>query len=339
MQTVIETKGLCKVYGRQFAVDHLDLTVPEGCVYGFIGPNGAGKSTTMKMLLGLIHPSAGQVTLLGQPMNAQNRLALLQKTGSLIESPAGYGHLTGQENLEIVADLKGVPRKDIARVLDIVHLTGDKYRKVREYSLGMRQRLGIAQALLGNPRVIILDEPTVGLDPLQIIEIRDLIRELGKTHTVIFSSHILSEVQAICDEILMIAKGRLAAFDTPENLEKELLARNELRLTTDAAPGELRALLAGVEAADTLTVESEPPPLHGRQRAHQGGGYLRAVPRGLSGVCRQRPCPFGAVAQKGHAGGCLHRRRGGLQHGHRRLFRLLPRQQSRQTRPHRSAAV
>ena len=106
MQTVITTKGLCKAYGRQFAVDHLVLAVPEGCVYGFIGPNGAGKSTTMKMLLGLIHPSAGQVTLLGQPMNAQNRLALLQKTGSLIESPAGYGHLTGQENLEIVADLK-----------------------------------------------------------------------------------------------------------------------------------------------------------------------------------------------------------------------------------------
>ena len=183
MQTVITTKGLCKAYGRQFAVDHLDLAVPEGCVYGFIGPNGAGKSTTMKMLLGLIH--------------AQNRLALLQKTGSLIESPAGYGHLTGQENLEIVADLKGVPRKDIARVLDIVHLTGDKYRKVREYSLGMRQRLGIAQALLGSPQLLILDEPTNGLDPAGIQEMRALIAGMPDAcgATVLISSHLLSELE------------------------------------------------------------------------------------------------------------------------------------------------
>lgn len=181
MQTVIETKGLCKVYGRQFAVDHLDLTVPEGCVYGFIGPNGAGKSTTMKMLLGLIHPSAGQVTLLGRTLTPRNRLALLRQTGSLIESPAGYGHLTGQENLEIVADLKGVPRKDIDRVLEIVHLTGDRKRKVGQYSLGMRQRLGIAQALLGSPKLLILDEPTNGLDPAGIQEMRALIAQMPKS--------------------------------------------------------------------------------------------------------------------------------------------------------------
>ena len=211
MQTVITTKGLCKAYGRQFAVDHLDLAVPEGCVYGFIGPNGAGKSTTMKMLLGLIHPSAGQVTLLGQPMNAQNRLALLQKTGSLIESPAGYGHLTGQENLEIVADMKGVPRKDIARVLDIVHLTGDKYRKVREYSLGMRQRLGIAQALLGNPPLLILDEPTNGLDPAGIQEMRALIAEMPERcgATVLISSHLLSELEQIVDTVGILNHGKL----------------------------------------------------------------------------------------------------------------------------------
>ena len=145
-------------------------------MYGFIGPNGAGKSTTMKMLLGLIHPSAGQVTLLGQPMNAQNRLALLQKTGSLIESPAGYGHLTGQENLEIVADLKGVPRKDIARVLDIVHLTGrPNTAKCGSIRSACGQRLGIAQALLGSPQLLILDEPTNGLDPAGIQEMRALI--------------------------------------------------------------------------------------------------------------------------------------------------------------------
>lgn len=232
MQTVITTKGLCKAYGRQFAVDHLDLAVPEGCVYGFIGPNGAGKSTTMKMLLGLIHPSAGQVTLLGQPMNAQNRLALLQKTGSLIESPAGYGHLTGQENLEIVADLKGVPRKDIARVLDIVHLTGDKYRKVREYSLGMRQRLGIAQALLGSPQLLILDEPTNGLDPAGIQEMRALIAGMPDAcgATVLISSHLLSELEQIVGQVGILNKGRLLFQGPLRDLQRHSLGDIQLRV-------------------------------------------------------------------------------------------------------------
>ena len=232
MQTVITTKGLCKAYGRQFAVDHLDLAVPEGCVYGFIGPNGAGKSTTIKMLLGLIHPSAGQVTLLGQPMNAQNRLALLQKTGSLIESPAGYGHLTGQENLEIVADLKGVPRKDIARVLDIVHLTGDKYRKVREYSLGMRQRLGIAQALLGSPQLLILDEPTNGLDPAGIQEMRALIAGMPDAcgATVLISSHLLSELEQIVGQVGILNKGRLLFQGPLRDLQRHSLGDIELRV-------------------------------------------------------------------------------------------------------------
>ena len=219
MQTVITTKGLCKAYGRQFAVDHLDLAVPEGCVYGFIGPNGAGKSTTMKMLL-------------GQPVNAQNRLALLQKTGSLIESPAGYGHLTGQENLEIVADLKGVPRKDIARVLDIVHLTGDKYRKVREYSLGMRQRLGIAQALLGSPQLLILDEPTNGLDPAGIQEMRALIAGMPDAcgATVLISSHLLSELEQIVGQVGILNKGRLLFQGPLRDLQRHSLGDIELRV-------------------------------------------------------------------------------------------------------------
>ena len=232
MQTVIETKGLCKVYGRQFAVDHLDLTVPEGCVYGFIGPNGAGKSTTMKMLLGLIHPSAGQVTLLGRTLTPRNRLALLRQTGSLIESPAGYGHLTGQENLEIVADLKGVPRKDIARVLDIVHLTGDKYRKVREYSLGMRQRLGIAQALLGSPQLLILDEPTNGLDPAGIQEMRALIAGMPDAcgATVLISSHLLSELEQIVGQVGILNKGRLLFQGPLRDLQRHSLGDIELRV-------------------------------------------------------------------------------------------------------------
>ena len=146
---VIETKRLCKTYGGRTVVHNLDLHVPQGCVYGFIGPNGAGKSTSMKMLLGLVHPTAGSVALLGRTLTERTRLELLRQTGSLIESPAGYLHLTAQENLEIVADLKGVPHKDIGRVLDIVHLTQDRNRRVGQYSLGMKQRLGIAMALLG----------------------------------------------------------------------------------------------------------------------------------------------------------------------------------------------
>ncbi len=179
MQTVIETKALCKQYGPHTAVDHVELHVPQGCVYGFIGPNGAGKSTTMKMLLGLIHPTAGRVRLLGQELTEKSRLPLLRQTGSLIESPAGYLHLTAQENLEIVADLKGVPHKDIGRVLDIVHLTQDRNRRVGQYSLGMKQRLGIAMALLGSPKLLILDEPTKQLlEPAGIQEMRALIRNM-----------------------------------------------------------------------------------------------------------------------------------------------------------------
>ena len=164
MKPVIETHDLCKSYNGRTVVDHLNLTVPQGCVYGFLGPNGAGKSTTMKMLLGLIHPTSGSVRLLGQPLTRESRLALLRQTGSLIENPAGYLHLTAQENLEIVADLKGVPHKDIGRVLDIVHLAQDRSRKVGQYSLGMKQRLGIAMALLGSPKLLILDEPTNHMD-------------------------------------------------------------------------------------------------------------------------------------------------------------------------------
>ena len=174
MKPVIETHALCKSYHGRLVVDHLDLCVPEGCVYGFLGPNGAGKSTTMKMLLGLVHPTGGSVALLGQPMNEKNRIPLLRQTGSLIESPSGYLHLTAQENLAIVADLKGVDRRDTRRVLDIVHLTKDADRKVGQYSLGMKQRLGIAMALLGSPRLLILDEPTNGLDPAGIQEMRSL---------------------------------------------------------------------------------------------------------------------------------------------------------------------
>lgn len=212
MQYVIETKRLCKTYGGRTVVHNLDLHVPQGCVYGFIGPNGAGKSTSMKMLLGLVHPTAGSVALLGRTLTERTRLELLRQTGSLIESPSGYLHLTAQENLEIVADLKGVPYKDIDRVLEIVHLQADRKRKVGQYSLGMKQRLGIAMALLGSPRLLILDEPTNGLDPAGIQEMRALIHDMPDAcgATVLISSHLLGEMEQIVSQVGIINHGQQA---------------------------------------------------------------------------------------------------------------------------------
>lgn len=232
MQTVIETQSLSKIYGSRPAVDRVSLHVPQGCVYGFIGPNGAGKSTTMKMLLGLIHPSAGQVFLLGQELTAQNRLSLLRQTGSLIESPSGYLHLTAQENLTIVADLKGVSRKDISRVLEIVHLTKDRNRKVGQFSLGMKQRLGIAMALLGNPKLLILDEPTNGLDPAGIQEMRALLAYMpAATGTTVFlSSHLLGEMEQMVEQVGIIQQGKLLFEGSLQDLQQHSRGAVSLRL-------------------------------------------------------------------------------------------------------------
>lgn len=232
MQTVIETNTLCKAYGKHLAVDHIQLHVPEGCVYGFIGPNGAGKSTTMKMLLGLIHPSAGQVFLLGQELTAKNRLPLLRQTGSLIESPSGYPHLSAQENLQIVADLKGIPHKDIDRVLEIVHLTGDRNRKVGQYSLGMKQRLGIAMALLGDPKLLILDEPTNGLDPAGIQEMRSLLADMPETTgaTVLVSSHLLGEMEQLVTQVGIINQGKMLFEGSLRELQRHSRGSLTLRV-------------------------------------------------------------------------------------------------------------
>ena len=211
MSNLVETSSLSKRYQNRLVLDQVSLAVPEGSVYGFCGPNGAGKTTTMKLLLGLLKPSSGEIRLFGEPMNQRNRLELLRRTGSLIESPSCYGHLTGQENLEIAAELKGVPKQDIDRVLDIVRLTEDRKRLVKQYSLGMRQRLGIAQALLGNPRLLILDEPTNGLDPAGIQEMRDLIQSMPKRYgtTVMISSHLLDEMERMVNQVGILNKGHL----------------------------------------------------------------------------------------------------------------------------------
>ena len=260
MQTVIETKALCKQYGPHTAVDHVELHVPQGCVYGFIGPNGAGKSTTMKMLLGLIHPTAGRVRLLGQELTEKSRLTLLRQTGSLIESPAGYLHLTAQENLEIVADLKGVPYKDIGRVLDIVHLTQDRSRRVGQYSLGMKQRLGIAMALLGSPKLLILDEPTNGLDPAGIQEMRALIQNMPAATgaTVLISSHLLGEMEQMVEQVGIIDHGHILFEGPLTELQRHSRGNVTLRLLDPAkAAPILRA--NGLTAHSDSCVVTLPP--------------------------------------------------------------------------------
>ena len=233
---IVETRDLCKQYGNALRVAHLDLDVPEGSVYGFLGPNGAGKSTTLKMILGLVRPTAGSIRVLGKNMDSKNRLAVLRQVGSLIESPSYYGHLTGEENLRIVQTLRGVPEKNIREVLQIVRLDGQRGKKVAHYSLGMKQRLGLAAALLGYPKLLILDEPTNGLDPAGIQEMRELICELPERFgmTVVVSSHLLSEIDQMADHVAIIRDGELVFQDTLEALHGRSRHHLALRTTNNA---------------------------------------------------------------------------------------------------------
>ena len=233
MKTVIFTDALTKQYHHKTVVNQLDLRVPEESIYGFLGPNGAGKSTTMKLLLGLVHPTAGRMSILGHRVSPENRLSILSATGSLIESPAYYGRLSGQENLRIICTLKQVPEKDIDRVLHIVRMEDQKDKKVRQYSLGMKQRLGLAAALLGNPRLLLLDEPTNGLDPAGIQEMRELICSLPADYgiTVLISSHLLSEIDQMATHVGIIDKGQLIFQDTLSALHEH--SRSQLLLHTD----------------------------------------------------------------------------------------------------------
>ena len=233
---IIETHDLCKQYGNALRVAHLDLDVPEGSVYGFLGPNGAGKSTTLKMILGLVRPTAGSIRVLGKNMDSKNRLAVLRQVGSLIESPSYYGHLTGEENLRIVQTLRGVPEKNIREVLQIVRLDGQRGKRVAHYSLGMKQRLGLAAALLGYPKLLILDEPTNGLDPAGIQEMRELICSLPERFgmTVVVSSHLLSEIDQMADHVAIIREGELVFQDTLETLHGRSRHHLALRTTNNA---------------------------------------------------------------------------------------------------------
>ncbi|MCI7254149.1 MAG: ABC transporter ATP-binding protein [Bacteroidales bacterium] len=257
---MIEVSHLSKSYGSRPAVQDLSFTVPDGQIYGLLGPNGAGKSTIMNILTGYLAPTEGEVKVAGfrLPEQAQRAKACV---GYLPEQPPLYPEMTVQEYLDFVAELKGVKHAQRKQqVLAAARRTGLEEvlpRVIRSLSKGYRQRVGIAQALLGSPQLIILDEPTVGLDPAQVIEIRNLIRELGKAHTVILSSHILSEVQAVCDQVLIIAHGRLVAMGTPNELAGRLEGHQTLTATAQGEAACVLAAAAGVEGLTDVTLTGE----------------------------------------------------------------------------------
>ncbi len=257
---MIEVEHLTKRYGETTAVSDLSFTITPGQIYGFLGPNGAGKSTTMNIMAGCLAATSGEVKIGGYDIFEQPKEAKKQ-VGYLPEFPPLYMDQTVTEYLRFVAKAKGLPRREvdqgIGKVVEETRLEEVKDRVIKHLSKGYRQRVGIAQALLGNPEIIILDEPTVGLDPAQIIEIRDLIRTLGENHTVIFSSHILSEVQAICDEVLIIHKGRLVAFDRPERLSQTLSSGNSVELCCETSAEEMKMMLAGIQEISSVTVKEE----------------------------------------------------------------------------------
>ena len=255
---MIEVNNLVKRYGDHTAVDHLSFKIEKGKIYGFLGPNGAGKSTTMNMITGYIASTEGTVTIdghdiLDEPEEAKKCI------GYLPEMPPLYFDMTVGEYMSFVADLKKIPKNQkksmVEEVMEMVKITDMKNRLIKNLSKGYRQRVGLAQAILGYPEVIILDEPTVGLDPKQIIEIRDLIKSLKKKHTVILSSHILSEVSAVCDYVLIISHGKLVASDTPENLGKLAEGSNTLNLLVKGDKDHIRIALGQISDIKDIKIE------------------------------------------------------------------------------------
>lgn len=256
---MITVEHLTKCYGEFLAVDDLSFEIEEGHVYGFLGPNGAGKSTTMNIMTGCLSATDGHIQIDGHDIFDEPEKAK-KLIGYLPEQPPLYMNETPIDYLQFVGEAKGLRGKDLKeQVASVIRQTGIEAvmnKRISVLSKGYKQRVGIAQALLGSPKVIILDEPTVGLDPIQIIEIRDLIKKLGLTHTVIFSSHILSEVQAICDRIMIISKGKLIAFDEPQNLERQLVTSNEICVVTDRAEEEeIKELLRGIDTVRDIRVK------------------------------------------------------------------------------------
>ena len=252
---MIEVSHLTKRYGSHLALDDLSFTIPEGQIYGLLGPNGAGKSTTMNILTGCLAATSGQVRIDGVDI-FEDPMAAKKHLGYLPELPPLYMDRTPEEYLRFVARAKGVGDVpgELEWVMALTQITDVKDRLIRNLSKGYRHRVGIAQAILGDPDIIILDEPTVGLDPRQITEIRELIQKLGENKTVILSSHILSEVQAVCDSILILSRGKLVACDTPDNLERLLTGGTALELEADTQPERLEKILGNLPGVTGLTV-------------------------------------------------------------------------------------
>ncbi|MBP8989326.1 MAG: ATP-binding cassette domain-containing protein [Clostridia bacterium] len=271
---MIEIHNLVKYYGDLLALDDVSFTVNEGEIVGFLGPNGAGKSTTMNILTGYLSATSGTVTVNGYDILDEPQMAK-KHIGYLPEHPPLYLDMTVMEYLRFVAELKDVPAdqriRQLAEILKLVRITDVANRLIKNLSKGYRQRVGIAQALIGNPEVLVLDEPTIGLDPKQIIEIRNLIKELGKNHTIILSSHILPEVQAVCERVVIINKGKIVAEDTPESLSRKMTKTSKLQLSVEGPPKDVIQkirLIPGVKQAEAVmekeggvtifTVENDP---------------------------------------------------------------------------------
>ena len=256
---MIQVSNLTKQYGSHTAVDCLSFTMESGQIHGFLGPNGAGKSTTMNMITGCLSPTGGDVWLDGVNIFDEPE-KVKGKIGYLPEIPPVYPEMTPREYLSFVAGLKGIPRKEIPgaveKSMEATRITSMADRLIGNLSKGYRQRVGISQAILGDPEIVILDEPTVGLDPRQILQIRTLIKELGKKHTVILSSHILSEIQAVCDHITIIAGGKLIACDSKANLEATY-AKNRLEIACKAEKDAVAAVLAPFFPEEALTFGEE----------------------------------------------------------------------------------
>ena len=246
---MIEISHLVKKYGGHYAVKDLDVTIQDGRIYGFLGPNGAGKSTTMNIITGYLAPTSGEVKIDGYDIMKEPEAAK-KRIGYLPEVPPLYPDMTVGEYLRFAAQLKKIPSgqraKEVQRCMELAQLSEVKNRLIANLSKGYKQRVGLAQAVLGNPGIIILDEPTVGLDPKQMIEIRQLICSLGEKHTVILSSHILSEVSAVCDEILIISQGKLVASDTPEGLAEKQKGASILKLSAKGRKEDLENVLQNV---------------------------------------------------------------------------------------------
>lgn len=248
-ETIIETSGLSKKFGKRYAVANVDLKIPRGEIYGFLGPNGAGKTTTIRMLLGLAKPTNGTIQVFGKDLRKE-KLEVLKRVGSLVEYPSYYAHLTARENLEAIRILLDAPKSRLDEALAIVRLTKEAKRPVKGFSLGMKQRLGIAAALLGNPELLVLDEPTNGLDPSGILEIRELIKSMPKEHgiTILVSSHLLSEIDLMATQVGIISKGRMIFQDPIETLRQR--STSKITIKTDEVEQAWKLLLSKGHNAD-----------------------------------------------------------------------------------------